>query len=374
MKIYALGGGVSSCLFAYQVKKLHPSYDVEIFESSDKILKRVLVSGNGRANFFNSAFIDKEDLSSYFINGEKLSSYINKKDAEELLSIIKDEMGMEYYSDSSGRMYPFSNLSSSLYLAFEKSLKKVGVKINLNSKVTRINPDKHQVYINESPREYSYLFLGIGGFAFDRSNSDNHYLLDDLKLPYELPTSGLCPLYVTNKIPSYLEGTRLKGTLSLRLKDKEIYKEEGELLFKKNGLSGICVFDASLFIDLNKGPYYISFNPFYHDDKKVTLNNNLDGILPINLVKYINEKVKGTIEEKDVLDVLDFKIKDKFSLRDSQISLGGVLSSSFDSSFKLKNYEDIFLGGEIINIHAICGGFNMGLSFLTGLVASRNIK
>jgi len=373
MKISVIGGGVSSCIFAYQVKKTHPNYEVVIFEASDKLLKRVLVSGNGRANFFNDGFING-DISENFNYPEEFKRLFCKDEASEFLSILKDQMGFYYYTDSSKRMYPFANLSSSLKDTLQDNLYKVGVKVNLNSRVLNIDKNHKEITVNNKAYPYDKLFIGIGGSSFDRKPSDNISLLKNLDLNYVKPEPALCPLYVSNRIPPYLEGTRLKGRLDL-LKDKKvIYTEDGELLFKKGGISGICVFDASLFIQ--SGNYEVSFDPFIHDGIKITDSDlrNLEGILPASFNKFIFENHLKSVTTESIKKLLTFKVKDKYSLRESQISLGGVSSEQINEDFTLKNNKDIILGGEVINLHAICGGFNMGWAFISGLTGAKHIN
>lgn len=380
MEVVCIGGGVSSCIFAYNLKKNHPDYKITILEASDKILKRVLVSGNGRCNFFNSEFLKPELLQNKVTSFEEFNRFYNKKLSKEFLDFISSEFNFKYYEDESKRMYPFSNISSTLKDVIEAGLNKLKIKIKLNTKVSSIDFNNKKVISNNGEYKYDKVFIGIGGKSYDRNEKEYDLFISSLKLSTNSYSSGLTPLIISKNIPSCLVGTRCKGQLTLKRNRSIIYKEDGEILFKKDGISGICVFDSSLFINLNsKDSYYICFNPFIHDnvdvsfDKKVKLED-LYGIFNPNLIKYISLSKKNLYSCKDILDLLTFHVVNKYPLKDSQISLGGILTNNVNDDFSLKNNNDVFLGGEVLDLHGICGGYNMGMAFLSGFKASKSIK
>ncbi len=373
-KVICIGGGLSSSLFAYQVKKNHPSYKVIILEKDEKILKRVLISGNGRCNFFNGDFLN----GSYplrFNFPSKVKELISENTIDEFIKILKYEFNFSYYSDSSLRYYPFSNSSSSFRDILIKKLNEVGVETLTNSKVVSISPKNKTVNLESGNLNYDYIFIGIGGKAYDRDINEN--ILSNLNIdinPYE---SCLCPLYTKNKYPS-LDGVRIKGILHLLINSKEVYKEEGELLFKKDGISGICVFNSSLFIN-EKSKNVIKFNPLCHDNVDLTeiyreFNyDNLVSIFPDKLVKLLL-KNREKLDINELLNFFTFEIKGKYPLKNSQISLGGISLNEIDNNFRLNKLQNIFVGGEIIDLHAICGGYNIGFALLSALRASKSVN
>ena len=373
-KVICIGGGLSSSLFAYQVKKNHPSYKVIILEKDEKILKRVLISGNGRCNFFNGDFLN----GSYplrFNFPSKVKELISENTIDEFIKILKYEFNFSYYSDSSLRYYPFSNSSSSFRDVLIKKLNEVGVETLTNSKVVSISPKNKTVNLESGNLNYDYIFIGIGGKAYDRDINEN--ILSNLNIdinPYE---SCLCPLYTKNKYPS-LDGVRIKGILHLLINSKEVYKEEGELLFKKDGISGICVFNSSLFIN-EKSKNVIKFNPLSHDNVDLTevyreFNyDNLVSIFPDKLVKLLL-KNREKLDINELLNFFTFEIKGKYPLKNSQISLGGISLNEIDNNFRLNKHQNIFVGGEIIDLHAICGGYNIGFALLSALRASKSVN
>lgn len=379
MEIVCVGGGVSSCIFAYLVKKNHPDYKVTILEASDKILKRVLVSGNGRCNFFNNDFLDASKLEGKTTNFNEFNRFYDSKLASDFLSFLKDEFKFCYYKDDENRMYPFSNISSSLKEVIEQGLNRLKVKIKLNCKVKSIDLESKKVICENGNFSYDKLFIGVGGKSYDRNGSEYDSFISSLNLKFSPYQSGLTPLIVSKNIPSSLVGTRLKGNLVLKRNRTNIYQEQGEILFKKDGISGICVFDASLFVDINsKDSYYVYFDPFNHDGVNLDFNNKLKvedlyGIFNPSVIKYILLSKKTLFTKKDILDLFTFHVINKYPFKDSQISLGGVVTSQLNSDFSLKINKDIYLGGEELDLHAICGGYNMGMALLSGFKAGNSI-
>jgi predicted flavoprotein YhiN len=374
MNIVSIGGGPASVIFSYLVKKNNPSFSVSIYEASDKILKRVLVSGNGRANFFNENFLN-DNYSDKFTDPEEIKRLVSSKDAKDFLEIIEKDLGLPFCPDEEGRIYPFSNSSTSLRNVLINGLNKVGVKVILNQNVQNLDPIKKVLTSNGKEIPFDYLFIGIGGSAFDRQEINKQELFKFIRPEIVNPSSALCPLRTSNILPEYAIGSRLKGRLILKKNNKPIYEENGELLFKKDGISGICVFNASLFIDNDVSDYCIEFNPFFRNEKELDFdkgNYSLSGVFSSDIERYILSKKGLKINAESIKKLFTFKIVAKYNLKDSQISLGGIKTQEIGNNFCLNKYQYIMLGGEEINIHAICGGYNMGFAFLSGLRASKN--
>lgn len=374
-KIVAIGGGVASCIYAIKTKMDHPDYQVSIFERSDKLLKRILVSGNGRSNFFNEALLKNNVYQSYnymsFFEFFNLTEY-----SEELLEMLS-EMGFAYYFDSEGRAYPFSNTAESLWTTLINSISSLGIKVHLDSQVTHIDAEEKTIISNCEKYSYDKLFIGVGGAAYDREENSFKKVLSSLGIDYVDQTPALCPLTVEQKLPKFLNGTRLKGNLTLYKDNTPFYDEQGELLFKKDGISGICVFNASLFIN-DDSKYRISFNPFVHDKCMTSLDEKRDlkylsGMFPSKIIQYFSELGFEKMDDEDVLKSLKFDISKKYPLKNSQISMGGINPNEIESDLSLGKYPDIFVGGEIVDLHGICGGYNIGSALLMGYKAADSV-
>lgn len=373
MKHVVIGGGPSGVIYALKVKKDNPNDKVVIIESSDKLLKRILVSGNGRSNFYNQNLLDG-NIDKAFENKNAALDIIEKDYASKTLAFLK-ELGFLYIIDDAGRFYPYSNSSLTVWKVLIDAIKKYNVEVILNEKVISIDDNNKTVTLQSLKNEkYDRLFIAVGGYSYDRIIGSNKKLLDSLNIKYINFEPVLCPLKTKEKIPAYLVGARAFANIKLFENDKEIYCEDGEILFKKDGISGIAVFDSSLYIDLNSSKKYKIFVDL---TKRERFNiNKKDKSIPLDFM--INDKIATYLKERyknkayDYLDCIEFNINEKYPFKESQVSKGGILLNEINLfNMSLKKYPDIYIGGEMIDLCAICGGYNIGLAFITGYKAAK---
>lgn len=366
-----IGAGPSNIISSYLIKKREPESKVIILEGSNKPLKRILVSGNGRCNFFNKNLLDFKKLENKVNNYLKFLEFFKNVNADDFLTLLKEDFNFNYFHDEEGRMYPFSNLATSLFQVLLTKNKEIGVEIILDSLVKKIDSSKKVVFTKDKTYSYDKLIIATGGLAYDRLSLNVLPLLNDLNLKYESFTSGLAPLIVKEKIFNFIVGSRLKGNLTLYKNEKIIHQEEGELLFKKDGLSGICIFNCSFFFKEGEN-FKIVFNPLIHSNVNLTFDGSknfeeLEGTFNENILKFLKVVInKNRFTYNDILKAFTFTPFKKYPLKDAQISLGGVLLNQLNDDFSLKSNKDIYLAGELINLHAVCGGYNLGLAFLSG--------
>lgn len=353
-KLVIIGAGPSGVLAAILASE---SYNVILLEragKNQKPLKRVLVSGNGRANFFN------EDLLSEPYGAETLDYLVNT-------------LGFNYRRE--GKLYyPFYNRSECLYDCLTQAMGERKVSIEYLD-VTHINnKDKQVIGFTESSEKKTFLFdnliLAMGGAAYDRK-SDNHVLLDDLSLTYHKFIPCLCPIKTKEKIPSYLKNQRLKCLLTLKSDSKTIYQEDGEVLFKEDGLSGICIFNATLKInEINRSnsKATFEFELKYDSIQGQSIQNKSHSSLPRFLTKYLLER---NIEYPNPLT---FTFDSLYPLSESQIAFGGIDRNEIDETYQLKKHAGIHAIGELLDYNYPCGGYNMGHSLIEGYIVGKRLK
>lgn len=347
--ILIIGEGVSSIFPILLGKKR-----VTVIEKG-KPFSRILVSGNGRCNFFNEDILDKDNIFNKIILNEEEKNY-----PEEVLSYIQNELDISFYKEGK-YYYPFFNKSECFYYPLLKKIEKSEA-FFIRGEATFIDHQKKEVtYVNEGKKEkikYNKLLLATGAFSYH--NERNYQLLNSLQVKLIPFSPSLCPIRVKEKIPSYLPGLRIRGTVHVQIEGEELYQEEGEILFKNDGLSGIVIYNVSLFI--NSLPYkekeikilidYSSFSGFKNTSKVA---------LPENLLKYINSK------NLKINEMLNFTFDSFYDFPFSQTSYGGISLDEIDlSSFMLKRREDIFVAGETINLNFPCGGYNIGYNMIEG--------
>lgn len=163
----------------------------------------------------------------------------------------------------------------------------------------------------------------------------------------------------------------MRCTITLTGDDNILYIENNaEVLFKSDGLSGIGIFNSSLFIRQNENKYKnfgITLNYSLYDDNSHIPFDTIDSA-PLFLRKYLKER------KIQYPDVLTFSFKDFYSFEDSQISYGGILLSERNSStLSLLKYPNIFPLGEVMDNNFICGGYNMGNALIEGYIVGKDL-
>ena len=339
-KTLAVIGSGPAALMA--VSLLKDTYDVFLFEKPSRtntLGKRILVSGNGRANFLN------EDL-------------LSLEDARNMLSYLRNVLHFAYQTE--GKLYyPYFNRSECLHSVLTRDLSS-SVHV-LFSEVKEIHPERKTVsYLQDGKRKeqrYDYAIFAPGGRSYDREDF-TYGLLDSLNVAYRPFESLLCPVKVKEKIPPYLDKNRLKVVLSLLWNGNEVFQENGEVLFKSDGISGICVFDSTLTIRHmeNRGG---TFTYTMDYSKGLLLSRDLPSA-PLFLKRYVEDR-KLVFPQP-----LRVTYAGCYPFSSSQVSYGGILLSERNEDLSLKKHPEIYTIGEVMDKNFICGGYNMGNALMEG--------
>ena len=393
-KVAIIGGGFSGVISAIYASKLN---EVTILERNNDILKKLLLTGNGRCNFFNS----KQGINYYHSNNiDKLESIINDNNINELINFYHS-IGIEF-KEKDGYYYPYSNQAVSVKNALVNKLKETHVKIITDYYVESIKKDNNKFIINNE-YEFDKVIISTGGSSYPITGSDgNMYsILKDLGIKVTNIYPALSPLITDDKYLKELSGVRSQANISFYGNDKFIKEEIGELQLTDYGISGICVFNLSYLYNIYKNSYVlINFIPFikskeklekYLDDKDKLMNEKTISEL---LNGVINNKVINVIIKKSNLKDIKYKNLDKkekeillnniFSYKmnitgikgfnKSQVTQGGVdLNEININTMEVKNIKGLYITGELLDIDGICGGYNLTHSFITGYIAGKNV-
>lgn len=379
MKVAIIGGGASGVLCALKLKKLNNNYDITIFEASNKLLKKVSVSGNGRCNLGNLYITDE--------------CYQNKKVINDLTTHLNDSLtffenlGLLTFTDSEGRIYPLSKEANSVVEILNKELFYNHVKIMNNTFVKEIKKVDSKYLVNGDA--YDYVVIATGSNAGIKLNYDPYELINNLNLKMTDLKPGLVGFKVKEDLTD-IAGVRASVTVSAFGK-----KSQGEIIFKEDGVSGICVMDLSIFknddakilIDLLPDYSLDDLLNYMHkkisNDSKLKLHNLMLGtvhskILNIINRKYHNELVNDLTDDEVIKYLKIFKefkltITDSYDLSNAQVVCGGVSFSEVEN-FESKKYPNLFLVGEVLDQAGICGGYNLWFAFTTGLVVAEIIN
>ena len=377
MKIGVVGAGVSGIIFAINRKMKHPKDEVIVFEHLDKPLKKILSTGNGKCNIGNKN-AHKESGQNAIVE-HILNEYGYEKQKEFLNSLnIKTKLVNDLE-------YPISESAITVRNLLLQSAEENKVKILTEINVIDYEVIEDGIILKTDKGEYIFdkLVLATGGKSSPKLGSDGSILPILKKHGYTFKEflPALCPIRTIEKT-KVLDGTRVKAHITVYSDKKVAFKEEGELLFKDHGLSGIVIFNASriiakniyklneLRVDLLPGISEKDLNAFLKEKGRDVL---LNAYLHPNLVKYIKElKIK---DDKLVSTIksLPFTFKDFYGFDYSQISVGGIEFEDVSLSLESLKEEGVFFLGELLDYDAPCGGHNLMWAIGTGLYLSNKM-
>ena len=399
-EVVIVGGGASGLTAA--ITAARNGKDVTIIEKNNKCGKKILITGNGRCNFWNT----DENLSHFHSsNSNLLKEFITDERKNSILKFF-DSLGLAYKTKN-GYYYPFSNQAFTIENALLSECKKLNIKIINDIVVEKIikkdcfiiNPDKENIKAKN-------IIIATGSKAAPKTGSDGlgYELAKSLGHNIITPLPSLVQLKADEPYFKNWSGIRTDVKVNLLIDHKYIKSETGEIQLTNYGLSGICIFnlsgEAAKALNQNKNVIIsINFIPFASNPKIFlqTLNKNsyhktiselLEGILHYKLVDIILKKAHlkrdlllNTLTDNELNNLIktltDFQIKilDTHTLEHAQVCSGGIPLTEINSktleSLKVKN---LYFTGEIIDIDGDCGGYNLGWAWMSGIIAGKNVK
>lgn len=400
MKVGIIGGGASGMMSAILLDR--EGIDVTIIEKNSTLGKKILMTGNGRCNYFNAE-----------INSDKYYT----SDYEFLKNIIKQEniaKAQEFLTSiglvpriKNGYYYPSSNTATSVLNAFLTEIEKRKIKVILDSEVNNIKrvDNKYQVTINTKKMTFDKIIIAIGSKAGLKEN-ENYALLDSLGIKMTPILPALCPLILNGNFFNKWSGIRVEASVSIYEDNKFIKDDLGEVQLTDYGISGICVMNLSSLVskalyNKKKVSVHLNFLPNLKKeeiDAFLTNRDNtlyqrtvielLESIIPYKLL-YILVSKSGinsnchykslTKKEKDdlisnlsdlTLDVIATK-----EIFKGQVVTGGIPLNRVKNTLEDKEYKGLYYTGEILDVDGICGGFNLGFAWLSSIVVGDdNVK
>lgn len=391
-KVVVVGCGASGIIASIFASS---NNEVIVLERNSSPLKKLLLTGNGKCNYFN----ENQSISNYnSSNIDLLEKIISQNNIERVLSFF-DRIGI-VPKIKNGYYYPYSNLSNSIKEALLKEASLKGVKIKTDYLVKNIEKINNKFIINNEI-ECDYVILSTGSKACPKTGSDGigYEILKKFGHNIVKVLPALTQV-IGNK--SYFKdwaGIRVDSKISLYENNKYICSQVGELQLTKTGLSGICIFNLSSKIKrgLDKGyreDISINFLPFVNDIesfledrnnkvKRRTIIELLEGLINYKLVKIIlkeckidenkyyeelNEKEKNSLFN----NLVNFKVNiiDTNDFENSQVCSGGIPLTEINiNTMESTIVEGLFIIGELLDIDGLCGGYNLTIAWITGILA-----
>ena len=404
MKVVVIGCGASG-IVASIFSKTHNN-EVIVLEKNSKPLKKLLLTGNGKCNYFNDDF----SFLHYCSNDIDLVSSIfcdsNKKMILDFFSSIGVVARVR-----NGYYYPNSNQSYSVYNSLLKEASLRGVDIVYDTCVTDIVRENNGfvVVTNNGRFVCDKVVVSTGGMSYPKTGStgDGYNLARSLGHSVSNIYPGLVQLVCSDKFFKDLSGVRCDACVSLYCEDF-VKSEVGEVQFTDYGLSGICVFNLSNCVGrlLSLGCKVSVKINFFYDFSIFSVSSMYDFMCSINsrvsnrsvcelLEGYLNYKIVNVILKIlgvdfscswdslndnlryrlcELLIYFSVDVIDTKGFDCAQVSVGGIsLSDICVNNFESKIVPGLYFTGEVLDVTGDCGGFNLGFAFLSGMLVGMDI-
>ena len=407
MNVCVIGGGAAGMMCATMIGR--KGHALTLFEKNEKLGKKIYITGKGRCNVTNIA-VGNEFLKNV-VGGQKfVMGAITRFNSNDTKAFF-EEMGVPLKIERGGRLFPESDKSSDIIKALEKSMKWAGVKICLNSVVQKICTEGEQisgVVVNDKFLPFDAVVVATGGISYASTGStgDGYEFAKSVGHKIIEPVPALCAVKLKGNEPSTVEGLSLKNvTISAEVSGKNIYASEvGEMLFTKNGISGPIVLSLSSYInrvDFDKLKLFIDFKPALSVDtlilrinreiaelKAKQVSSLLETLLPKSLVPLFAKRLGIKLDEKanqldkekrkklaELLKKYEYLPLSLESFDQAVVTAGGVNLKEINPKYmKSKLFSNLYFIGEVLDIDALTGGFNLQLAFSTAVTCASDFK
>lgn len=419
-KVAIIGGGAAGMMAA--IGAAICGHEVHIYEKNEKLGKKLYITGKGRCNVTNAS--DMETIFKNIVTNPKfMYSAFYTLPNDTVIDMFNDEMGVPTKVERGNRVFPESDKSSDIIGGLSRRLHELGVEVHFKTDVDNLLVSNvlEADAANESEKTVSKRIEGIqlknkekiycdnviiatGGFSYQTTGSDGAgYKMAEAtghRVTDILP--ALVPLNTKEEYIKELQGLSLRNIkASFCSGGKELYSDFGEMLFTHFGVSGPVILSGSSYITsrLKKGERItlkIDLKPALTEaeldarilrDFSEMLNkdfaNSLGKLLPTKLIpivimlseiephKKVNEITKE--ERKKLVDILKgmtFEIASTRSFNEAIITQGGVNVKDINpATMESKLVEGLFFAGEVLDIDALTGGYNLQLAWSTGYLA-----
>lgn len=415
MKVLVIGGGPAGMMAA--ITAAEDKNNVTILEKMESLGKKLLITGKGRCNITNAA--EMEDFMKNIPENSKfLYSSFNQYNNQDIINFL-NKQGVATKVERGGRVFPVSDRAQDVLNAFTRKLKELNVKIKTNFEVTKIltkggtiegiegkNNGKNEKMLADK------IILATGGKSYPVTGStgDGYKMAEHVGHTITKIKPSLVPLTCNGKsknICEQLQGLSLKNVaIKIKCQDKIVYEDFGEMLFTHYGLSGPIILSSSAILirykniesllKENNVKIYIDLKPALDEEKldsrilrdfeelkNKQFKNSLEKLLPrkmiepfIEITKIIPEKRINEItkeERKRMVETLkrfELTIDGFRSIEEAIVTSGGISIKEINpKTMESKIIKGLYFAGELIDLDAFTGGFNLQIAWSTGYVA-----
>lgn len=406
-KVLVIGGGAAGMMAAYAAGMC--GHEVTLLEQNEKLGKKIYITGKGRCNFTNASPLE-EIMQAVVSNPKFLYSAFYTFSNDAVMDFFENQ-GMPYKIERGNRAFPVSDHASDVIRALERAMKEQNVRIRLHTQVREllIEDDKAAgVLLTDGGKIMAdSLILATGGLSYPTTGStgDGHTMAKNSGHKIVTPRPALVPLTTKEEYILRMQGLSLKN-VSLKIKDEKrvIYDAFGEMLFTHFGVSGPLVLSASSVLSRHfprEYQAYIDLKPALSEE---VLNERLlrefserpnqhikavfQQLLPAKMIPVMIElsqismdKPVNAITKEErrrlvgLFKAFPFTITGTRGFKEAIITQGGVSVKDIDpATMESKRIKDLYLVGELLDLDALTGGYNLQIAWSTGYLAGISIK
>lgn len=405
-KIVVAGGGAAGMMAAIMAAR--NGQEVHIFEKNDRLGKKLFITGKGRCNVTNAGDMDNL-FESVRTNSKFLYSAFYSFSNEQVMDFF-EELGVRLKVERGNRVFPVSDHSSDIVRALQREMDRLGVCVNLNSEITNIIADEagfNSIQLKGGERiEGDALILATGGVSYPLTGSTGEGLQLTEQLGHKIVelTPSLIPMVTKEDWVKEVQGLALKNvTVTIKQGKKQLYSDFGEMLFTHFGISGPLILSGSSYVTtaIKKGSLevYIDLKPAlteeqldarllreFDEAKNKQFKNVLNGLFPQKLIP-IMVRLSGIAPEKKVNEItkdernhfgkviknLPLTVTELRGIEEAIITRGGVSVKEVNpSTMESKKVPNLFFAGEMLDLDAVTGGYNLQIAWSTGYLAGQN--
>ena len=404
MKVVIIGGGPAGMMAAYS--SAVDGNQVVLLEKNEKLGKKIYITGKGRCNLTCS--VEKNDFFAGVVNNPKfLFSSINALSPQDLVSFFESK-GLKLKEERGKRIFPASDKASDVTKTLEKTLISLGVDIRLNTNVLDVIAENNQIVGVKTELgiiDCQKVIVCCGGVSYPTTGStgDGYKFAKKFGHAVISPKPALVGIELKGSDYALLQGLSLKNvSLSVFNQSKLLYSDFGEMLFTHYGISGPIVLSCSSIINkqnIDNLTISIDLKPALTEQvleqrliREFAGNNTknittaIRSLMPKSLIDVVLSKANVstkkncsqiTVEERNrlikTLKGLPFSLKKLRPIEEAIITSGGIDVKQINpKTMESKLVKGLYFAGEVIDVDAFTGGFNLQIAFSTGYVAGKN--
>ncbi len=401
--VIVIGGGASGMIAS--VFSARNGNSTLVIDHNEKLGKKLYITGKGKCNLTNNSGVETH-LNNIVTNSKFMFSALNQFTPQDTIEFFETN-GLKTRTERGNRVFPSSDKASDVIKTLEKTMQNYGVVVSLNQEISSVDKVDNIFNIKcDNGVEYtsnslivatggmSYAGTGATGLGYDIAKKFGHTIVE--------PKSALCPIIVKEDI-SELNGLSLRNVALTFELGKKTLTEFGDLLFTFNSLTGPIALTMSsqinkfnikgtkLFLDLkpalSEEKLDAKFQREFVEFAKKDFRNYLNTLLPASFIEFFMKKTK--IKNKkmseftkndrqtliNTLKKFDFSCVSLDNINVSIVTSGGVDVKQISAkTCESKLVKNLYFVGEVLDVDALTGGFNLQIAWSTGFVAGNSVK